>query len=355
MLRAARVSGIAYLFTEDPKYAEATRKIMVRFAECYRQWPYRDYWDTYADCDPLYAAWHDKALPIEWKRHLSEQAYAKDTLDKAAMRQNYWGAGRLHPSTDGISSLSGFVQAYDFTCNAKDADGSARVGRGRPPDCRARPPPGMDYGRGALCGRRGQGGGEEQQIAPHLQRPWRALGKCLGLPEYVDVALRGYERVRDASFLYDGFSTESPSYTNMYLAQLLIWFPSRSTATPGRKASPGAPAAVDLYSQDRQLQLMYQSVLDTLLPDGTYLPLSDTHVHAKPSAHILQMGAKRYPETYCRGPAQHSQERVGGICGFQPDGRGTEQRRYPAARTRSAIRPGRPPYSGTAPGRPPIR
>ncbi|MCF6286803.1 MAG: heparinase II/III-family protein, partial [Candidatus Hydrogenedentes bacterium] len=296
MRAAVKSLALAWLFTEDPRYAVATRDVLLRFAECYRQWPYRDYWDTYADCDPLYAAWHDKALPLEWKRHLSEQAFKGDTLTKARMLQNYWGAGRVHPSTDGISGMIHLILAYDLTYNAVDSDGRPvwddaarrRVERDLL----------LEYAMGAepYVGGPGEASNKNNK-APRIYNAFGALGKCLGIPEYVDVALRGYERVRDASFLYDGFSTESPSYTNMYLSQLLI-VPESLQGYTWPEDFSGRSGTVDLYGQDAQLRLMYESVLDTLLPDGSYLPLSDTHVHGKPSLNILQMGTRRYPEIY---------------------------------------------------------
>ena len=296
MRNAVQSLGLAYLFTNEPRYAIATRDILVRFAECYRQWPYRDYWDTYADCDPLYAAWHDKSLPIEWKRHLSEQAYQGDTMEKAAMLQNYWGAGRIHPSTDNISGLTGVVQAYDFTCTALNTDGTPVW------DDAARTLVQRDlileWAMGAEPYIGGPGKAEEENNkAPRIYNAMAALGKCLGIPEFADVALRGYERVRDGSFLYDGFSSESPSYTGMYLDQLLI-VPETLHGYAWPSGFSGREGVVDLYAQDPQLRLMYRSVLDTLLPDGRYLPLSDTRLPAKPSLGMLQMGARRYPEYY---------------------------------------------------------
>lgn len=296
MRDAVQSLGIAYLFTREPRYAIATRDILVRLAVCYRQWPYRDYWDTYADCDPLYAAWHDRELPIEWKRHLSENAYARDTMDAARMLQNYWGAGRFHPSTDSVSGLTGVVQAYDFTANARDAEGKPIW------DDASRERVLRDLFLEWIMGAEPYIGGpgradEKNNKAPRIYNAMAALGKCLGIPEYAEVALRGYERVRDASFLYDGLSTESPSYTNMYLAQLLI-VPESLHGYTWPDGFPGRGGTVDLYAQDSQLRMMYRAVLDTVLPDGTYLPLSDTRLNSKPSAHILQMGARHYPEIY---------------------------------------------------------
>jgi hypothetical protein len=296
MRSAVKSLAFAYLFTEDPKYAVAARDVLVRYAECYRDWAYHDYWDGFADCDPLYAAWHDTSLPIEWKRHLSENAYKKDSLDKARMMQNYWGAGRVHPSTDGVSGLSHFAMAYDLTADAVDAQGKriwdeasdTKVKRDLLLEC--------IMGAEPYVGGAGEANNENNK-APRIYNAMGAIGKTLGIPEYIDTALRGYETVRDASFLYDGFSTESPSYTNMYLSQLLIvpemlhgyeW-PAHFTKRSGK---------VDLYSSDTQLCMMYRSVLDTLFPSAHYLTLSDTRSSSKPSLHIVQMGLKRYPEYY---------------------------------------------------------
>lgn len=296
MRDTVQIVAMAYLFTGDAKYARTTRDILVRFAECYRQWPYRDYWDTYADCDPLYAAWHDKALPIEWKRHLSERAFKRDSMEKAAMLQNYWGAGRVHPSTDAVSGLAAVIQAYDFTADALDESGqpvwSEEARRVVQRDLL------LEWTMGAEPYIGGPGQAEEENNkSPRIYNAMAALGKCLGIPEYADVALRGYEKVRDGSFLFDGFSSESPSYTAMYLQQLLI-VPETLHGYAWPDTFAARSGTVDLYAQDPMLRLMYRSVLDTLLPDGRFLPLSDTRLPGKPPLNVVQMGTRRYPEYY---------------------------------------------------------
>ncbi|GMW00359.1 MAG: hypothetical protein AMXMBFR84_14960 [Candidatus Hydrogenedentota bacterium] len=296
MRTAARATALAHAFTGKPEYAEATRAILTRFAHCYRNWLYRDYWDTYADCDPLYAAWHDRALPLEWKRHLSESAFAEDTLEKASMLQTYWGAGRVHPSTDAISGLDEFALAYDLTIDAAAPDGEpiwddtsrAKVERDLF----------LEYLFGAEPYIGGPGKAENKNNkSPRIYNAMAAVAKVLGLPAYADVALKGYEVVRDQSFLYDGVSSESPSYTDMYLAQLLI-VPETLHGFVWPDGYAGRSGTVDYYSSDELLRRMYRGVLWSLQPDGTYLPLSDSHVHDPPSQHIALMGLKRYPEFY---------------------------------------------------------
>jgi len=296
MRDATKSLALAYALTGDARYALRAKEILVRLARCYRNWLYRDYWGTYADCDPMYAAWHDKELPIEWKRHLCEQAYAKDTLEKAAMRQSYWGAGRMHPSTDSISGLVGPVFAYDLTYDAT-------LDHGRPVwSEEERALVERDFFLEYIMGAEPFVGGADRaenanNKSPRVYNAMAAVAKCLGLPRMADTALRGYERVRDESFLYDGFSRESPAYTNMYLSQLLV-IPETLHGFAWPEGFSGRTGAVDLYARDAKLRRMYEAVLQVLRPEGCYLPLSDTRVDARPSLHIALMGLRRYPDLY---------------------------------------------------------
>ncbi|MBX7258146.1 MAG: heparinase II/III-family protein [Candidatus Hydrogenedentes bacterium] len=296
MIGAARSTAFAYAFTGDVRYAAATRDILVRYARCYRNWPYRDYWDTYADCDPMYAAWHDRSLPIEWKRHLCEDAYAKDSVEKAAMLRDFWGAGRAHPSTDGIGNLSFLCEAYDLTCTAADATGApvwsvadrTIVERDLL----------LEYTMGAEPY---LGGANKADIynnkSPRVYSAMASVAKCLGITEMAVTALTGYERVRDASFNYDGFSVESPAYNNMYLGSLLD-VPETLHGFVWPDAAQTGRAPVDYYTSDPKLKLMYRAVLWTLSSEGTYLPLSDTNSGAKPSVSLPQMGLRHYPDLF---------------------------------------------------------
>lgn len=296
MRAAPKTLGLAYLFTGDIRYAERAKSILLRLAHCYRQWRYRDYWDTYADCDPLYAAWNDKGLPLEWKRHLCEEAYKGDTLERAAMAQTYWGAGRMHPSTDSVGELSAPLLGYDLIHDARRADGSplwtdaerAAVERDFF----------LEYIMGAEPFVGGAGKAENSNNkSPRIYNAMGALGKCLGLPAYAAVALSGYEKVRDESFLEDGFSKESPAYTNMYLSQLLD-IPETLYGFTWPEAFQGRAGKVDCYANDAKLGRMYSAVLQTLCPNGKYLPLSDTQVNNPPSLEIVLMGLRRYPGEY---------------------------------------------------------
>jgi hypothetical protein len=298
MVQAAEALGTQYVLTGDPRYAVRTRQILLRLAHCYRGWLYHDYWDTIADCDPMYAAWHDHGLTLEWKRHLCEDAFARDSTTSASMLREYWGAGRVHPSTDSIQYAADLALAYDLVHDAKDDTGAAiwsasdrqLVERNLL----------LEYVMGAEPFAGGAGKADcVNNKSPRVYHAMAAVGRCLGLPNYVDVALRGYEGVRDNSFLFDGFSRESPGYTNMYLAEL-VQIPDKLDGFRWPAGWPGKEGVLHPFENDSRLRLMFRAMHDQLRPDGRLPPLSDTNIAARYAASLVEMGLKRYPE-YFRG------------------------------------------------------
>ncbi|UCD29840.1 MAG: heparinase II/III family protein, partial [Planctomycetota bacterium] len=296
MIGATKSLALAYRFTGDPRYAETARKILLRLAACYRNWLYHDYWDTIADCDPMYAAWHDRDLKLEWKRHLCSIAFKKDEPDRAAMLRNYWGAGRIHPSTDSINNAAILALAYDLVFDARDK-GDRQIWN---PTDRAKVERDLilEYTMGAEPF---VGGANKATCvnnkSPAVYHTFAAVAKCLGLPTMADTALRGYENVRDKSFLYDGFSGESPSYTNMYLYGL-VRIPEELHGFCWPAEFGPRKGTVNVYESDKRLRLMFRALIDHLRPDGRYPPLSDSITTQSIAGHLIEIGLKRYPEYY---------------------------------------------------------
>jgi hypothetical protein len=296
----ARPLALLHRLTGEVRYARRSREILLRLAWCFRHaWMYHDYWDTAADCDPIYAAWHDKKLPLEWKRNLFTSAYEADQPDSAAMRQGYWGAGRLHPSTGMVGVLPGLCDAYDLLCAAKDEQGGAILSE---EDRRTIE---MDLLLEWIIEAEPFVGGEGRtenasNKAPRVYHAMAAIAKCLGLTDYARTALAGYEVVRDRSFAHDGFSHETPSYNEMFLGELL-WIPERlhGFAFPSQGGQTGE--RVNLYRTDAKLRLMLQACMDQLRPDGRRLPWGDSHeetVAREGGSMIWEVGLKRLPATF---------------------------------------------------------
>jgi len=299
MIGAVKSLAFAYRFTGEPVYAERAREVLLRLAQCYRGWLYHDYWDSIADCDPMYAAYHDRELPLEWKRHLCADAFARDSADRAAMLQNYWGAGRVHPSCDVATYLVNICLAYDLIHDAADRDGSplwSDEDRGRVERDLI-----VEWLMGAepFLGGPGEATNTNNK-AGRVYHPMAAAARCLGLPDWADTALRGFEAQCERSLAYDGFSYESPAYTfspASYVGGLLgIAESLHGFAWPegfGRRSG-----RVDLYADGGRFRLLLLALVDHLLPDGRLPPLADTPVTSRPSRPIIDVGFKRLPEQY---------------------------------------------------------
>jgi hypothetical protein len=303
MMAASRTSGLAYQLTGDPRYARRAADILKRLARCVPNWLYHDYWDTFADCDPLYAAWHSNALRLEWKRNPNGSAYGEIYEPVAAdsggirgrMLRDYWGAGRVEAADAYL--IERFCAAYDLIYDAKDQDG---IDLWTPAErSRIEKDLILEYIIGAepFVG----GPGKAVNIsnkAPFVYAPMAMVGRCLGLAEYIDVALRGYEALRDDSFISDGFSHESPAYTLMFLRGI-IKVPEALTGFRWPSGFPGRSGTVNPYRDDPKLGLILRSaILDGLRPNGKYLPLSDTDITGAPGPDVFEIGLNRYPRIF---------------------------------------------------------
>ncbi len=304
-ISAIKSLSLMYRLTGDTRYAQTVVRFLLRLTDCFSKWLYHDYWDTVADCDPLYAAWHDRALPLTWKRNLFTSAYEKDSLDQAAMLQSYWGAGRWQSSTGEVRLLPDICLAYDLVHDVAGIWTRAqreKVEKGLILEWMIEAEPFVG------------GPGKTKNVsnkAPRIYNAQAAVARCLGIPAFADTALRGYEAIRNQSFGFDGFCHEAPSYNEMYLRQLLQ-IPETLHGFRWPKGMPGKKGVVNLYQTDPMLRLMLRAEVDQMRPDSRYLPLSDTtHTSLKSkktphdmveagSSPILEIGLKRFPEDHAQ-------------------------------------------------------
>jgi hypothetical protein len=304
MLEAVRDLGLVFQLTLEGRYARLAIQILLRFAHCVGNWLYHDYWDTVADCDPLYAAWHPSALPLEWKRHACVQAYddvlKSETAPTAApltsgMLQSYWGAGRIHPSADAWV-LNSLATAYDQVHDARDSDGKPLW----TPAARRRVERDLllEYALGAEPFLGGPGRIDNlSNKSPYVYLPFAHIGRILGLPNFADVALRGYEALRDQAFIADGFSRESPAYTEMYLKNL-VQIPEVLHGFRWPQNGTHRLGTVNEYRSNPKLRLMLRAGLDVLRTNGKYLPLSDTLGIGAPDPAIFELALNRFPDLF---------------------------------------------------------
>ncbi|MBI3945043.1 MAG: heparinase II/III family protein [Armatimonadetes bacterium] len=289
------VSDLAFVYAiaGGARYAQAIVRILERLAHCYRQWLYHDN-GAFADCDPLYGAWRHEALPLEWKRDPSPGGYQRDQLDRASLAQ-YWSGGRFATSTDQIHRLADLCQALDLVYDAVGPDGEPLW----TPESRERVERDLVlewiFGSESFVGGPGAALNRSNK-APYIYNAQATAGRALGLPGLVETALKGYELIRDEAFQSDGYSWESPSYTCMYLRDII----GVTEALHGyRRTGPsGREEVVDPYVTDPRLRLMFRGVLDAVRPDGGYIPNGDTGNTGTPPAALLEVGRVRYPEHF---------------------------------------------------------
>lgn len=295
MLGALEDLAYTYLLTGDSRYAASAVEILERLAQCYRNWLYHDYWNTVADCDPLYAAANDMSLPLEFKRNLSANNYQRDTLQKAAMLQRFWGAGRLHPSTDSLSAMVPALIAYDLTYRAADGQGRALW----TPEKQAKVERDLFlewlFTAEPYLGGPGRADLHNNKV-PRIYHAMAAAGRVLGLPEFCEVAMKGYEALRDLAFRYDGFSDESATYTAMYMGQTLPII-ERLFGYEWPEDSPRRGMR-DPYRTDPKLRAIYRAPLDHLTPRHYYIPFEDSVQSGSFSTDFAEFGLKRYPEHF---------------------------------------------------------
>ena len=297
MISGAQNLALIYQLTGHWPYAERAKDILIRLATCYRHWLYHDYRGTFADCDPLYAAWHDQALPLAFKRHLCTNAYKKDTDQKARMLQTYWGAGRLWPSTDTIGTLATIATAYDLTrhaCNGED----------RPLwDSPSKDQVERDLILEYLMGAEPFAGGPNRASnwsnkSPRVYYAMAVVGGVLHASDFARTALKGLVAVLDHAFLPDGFSRQSPGYTDMYLGNL-----SRVLPALEKNGALGDKEAAAIKSSHDRLETIYRTLFDQLRPNGTYFPLADTQLGRRPSPFIIENAVVQYPSLFEAGDA----------------------------------------------------
>jgi hypothetical protein len=304
MLEAARSLGLACRFTYQPEYAATAARVLDRMADCCGNWLYHDFYNTIADCDPLYAAWHDRSLKLEWKRNSYAFAYegsryetgpVEDTMNKAKMLATFFGCGRVHPSAD-TTILDSICLAYDLTRDAVD-------GAGRPIWTAARR---RHVERNLIleqiltgepfCGDLDKPTNVNNK-APYVYRPMAHVARTLGIADYAHTALAGWEAIRDRSFLLDGFSRETPGYTMMFINGILP-VPEILHGFRWPKSFKKRRGTVDVFGRDPMMRQIMMTAISSLRPDGRYLPLSDTLETGGPDARAMEIGLKRYPDLF---------------------------------------------------------
>jgi hypothetical protein len=273
----------AYALTEDPRYARATRDILLRFAEVIPGYLVRAGYGygEYAGMDPHVAAKHINDLPED------ELVYPPNKPDRK-IYTGYWSASRLGTSGMDGGRVSQLTVAYDLTCLAEE-DGE----------------PVYSHDQRILIER------DVLLESSYLlacdnsinnksvgNRTGAALvGLCVGHPGLVHFGVEGFKRTVNEWFLPDGGTSESPAYAMMTMGGIRR-FPlafrdysdPEGYTTPGGERLDNFNAARDTLYGD-----CWQSLIWTMQGNLKHTPDADSYRTTGVSGHYAELIALAYP------------------------------------------------------------
>jgi hypothetical protein len=265
-----------YALTGDLACAQRAAWIMDIAASRYANWLYHSYDGTYADCPPAEVA-------IEMGRHPRGGQFAPEVIISAfagrhrdgahaTLFNGFWGAGRFACSGGDSGILLPIALAYDLIRDAQDANGQPVISAE------------MDQriSRDLILA-----GCDDMECWNEINNkcpPARALsalcGRLFERPESVRRAISGFEKLLEKGFHSDGFCTESPSYSDMFLnlmrqiPDLLDGYSDPEDYVP----QEGEPIVdFDPYQQFARYRLALENMLRMLDPNGKYPVIGDTH------------------------------------------------------------------------------
>ncbi len=272
-----------YLLTNNMKYAESCRKILLRFADCYPNWLVHVGYGEYADMDPRVASLNINNLPEP------ELCPPPNVPDKK-LWTGFWSAGRA----SGVGLESDFVRkvvtAYDLTCSAVN-DGNDPVYTENDK---------FKIERDLLlestillvCDKQINNKSVSNHTAAAL------VGMCVGHPGLMRFGLDGFMKTVSGWYLSDGTSSETPFYGLMTLGG--IW--DMAQASLGYSDPPGYtdPSGKRFDSLDLYHDTPYNRVLEAffrgLQGDLHYPPYADSFRVTGLDVSYVELMVANYPE-----------------------------------------------------------
>lgn len=283
MAGVARTLAEAHLLTGNVEYARGVRAILLRFAACYPHWLVHTGYGEYSDLEPRVAARFINQLP-------EPELCPPPNQPDRKLHTGYWSAGRA----GGVGQESGFVrrvvEAYDFTCDARAADGTPVY---REDERRTVERDLLLESTLLLVA--------DKQINNKSvgNRTAAALvGLCVGHPGLVRFGWEGFQRTVDGWFLPDGTTSESPAYAIMTLTN--VW--DLAQALRGYSDPPGYRDAqgrridgLDPY-RGTAYERVWTAMVNGLHGDLTYPAYADSYRTTTLGAHFAELLAGNYPE-----------------------------------------------------------
>ena len=260
-----------YALTDDVACAERAVWILDIAARRYPNWLFHSYDGTYADCPPAEAARelarHPRGGHFPHETIITAFAGRHREADYSVLFNGFWGAGRFGCSGGDAGILLKLTLAYELICDAGDVISIEIDSRIREDLILA--------------------GCEDIECWDEINNkcpPGRALsalvGKLFNRPDSVRRAIEGFTALLDKGFHSDGFCTESPSYSDMFLnlmrpiPDLLAGYSDPEDYVP---ESGQRLVDFDPYARFERYRLALESMIRMLDPNRKYPVIGDTH------------------------------------------------------------------------------
>jgi hypothetical protein len=257
----------AYMLSGNRKYADATRRVLLRFAEVYPHWLVHSGYGEIADMDPRVAAERIMELPED------EKVYPPNKPDRQ-LHTGYWSAGRV----TGVGMEGRFVrqlaEAYDFTASSdvySEAD-RKKIERDL-----------LLEGTILLSA--------DKQInnkSVHNRAGAAMVGIAVGHPPLVRFGIEGFGRTMDEWFLADGGTPESPGYAIMALSGVFDF------ATAARDL-PKPFEDVNLFRNPR-FDKAWSALVNGLQGNLEFPAYADSRLNTKVDLGQLEVAVSQYPD-----------------------------------------------------------
>ncbi len=272
----------AYALTGKPEYAQATRKILLRFAQVYPNWLVHVGYGEYADMDPRVAAQNIQALP-------QDELCPPPTKPDRKLHTGFWSAGRATASGQEGHFVRDMVEAYDLTCTAREGGKPVYADAER---LRIEKDLLLESTLLLVADKSVNNKSVGNETATAL------VGMALGHPELVRFGLDAFQKTVDGWFLPDGGTPESWSYALMTLNGIHTLgqaFRGYSDPPGYRDAAGKRLENLDLYRLPAYRRV-WEAMFVGLQGDLRYPPLADGYATSELGARFAELMAANYPE-----------------------------------------------------------
>ncbi len=270
----AHTLAILHRMTGQDRYARTAAAILKRFAQVYPNYLFHDYWNTFMDCDPLYACERmarDQDVG-KYEVNACPDQDARSGMKSGKLIQTFWGCGRM--SSGGVQAeahhMINLAEALDLLWDAKDGDGSPFLTK---PE---RETIVRDLiAEGLLTFTHWEG--INNKVAG-CRVGEVALGRFLGAPGYVHRGVEGFEPYLRGFFNFDGSTNEGSGYYLYAISNVhLLPEVARGYTDPASYKKKDRFKNLDLYDPNG----IYRTILRTrtlmTLPDGRLPHTADAH------------------------------------------------------------------------------